>query len=328
MQIALIGLGRMGHNMAKRLMKDGHQLVVYDQSADARRDAVKLGAKEATTVKDLKTLLISPRVAWVMVPHGSAVDQVVDELCSIFEPGDIIIDGGNSHFLQSIERGILLSKQGINFLDVGVSGGVFGLERGYCLMVGGDQQTFIHVEPILKSLAPGENAAVGTVNRQPNHSPAHLGYLHCGPHGAGHYVKMVHNAIEYGMMQSYAEGFELLKNADAESLPKTQRFLFDVREISELWRRGSVINSWLLDLLAEALHKDPQLSGFLGHVPDSGEGRFALTEAIKQGTPAPNLANALFTRFRSRQNHPFAEKSLSALRHEFGGHQEANGHKK
>jgi 6-phosphogluconate dehydrogenase len=257
-----------------------------------------------------------------MVPHGDPVDQVVAELSAIFGKDDVIIDGGNSHFLESIKRHEKLKEKGIYFLDIGVSGGVFGLERGYCLMAGGDQKAFHHVEPILKSLAPGEEAAHKTASRTSNASTAHLGYYYCGKSGSGHYVKMIHNAIEYGMMQSYAEGLELLKNADAKHLSESQQFDFDLREVTELWRRGSVVGSWLLDLLANALHKDPNLEAFSGQVSDSGEGRWALMEAIKQNTPAPNLANSLFTRFRSRQQNPFAEKSLSALRKEFGGHSE------
>jgi 6-phosphogluconate dehydrogenase len=322
MQIAIIGLGRMGQNMAKRLMSDGHEIVAYDQSPAARAEMAKLGVSTPESLPELKTLLKSPRIAWLMVPHGDPVDQVIATLSGIFSKNDVIIDGGNSNFLESIKRGDKLKEKGIHFLDIGVSGGVFGLERGYCLMAGGDAKAFNHIEPILKSLAPGEEAASKTKSRTTNASPAHLGYYYCGKSGSGHYVKMIHNAIEYGMMQSYAEGLELLKNANGEHLPKAQQFDFDLKEITELWRRGSVVGSWLLDLIANALHKDPTLDAFSGQVSDSGEGRWALIEAIKQNTPAPNLANSLFTRFRSRQQKPFAEKSLSALRKEFGGHSE------
>lgn len=322
MQIALIGLGRMGNNMAKRLIGDGHNLVVFDRNEEARAELEKIGAVSASSIEELAHLLMPPRIAWVMVPHGDAVDLVVSQLAGAFEPHDIIIDGGNSPFLASIKRYDELKKLNIHFVDVGVSGGIFGLERGYCLMAGGDEKIFDHLTPIFSSLAPGEKAAPRTPYRDQN-STAERGYYYCGKAGAGHYVKMIHNAIEYGIMQSYAEGMELLKNADEYSLPEEQRYDFNIREIAELWRRGSVIGSWLLDLIAVALHKDGELSQFSGMVPDSGEGRWALMEAIKQGTPTPNLANSLFTRFRSRQNAPFAEKTLSALRKEFGGHTES-----
>lgn len=324
MQIALIGLGRMGQNMAKRLLNDGHSLVAYDRSAKARAELVQHKATTASTIAELKHLLKRPRIAWVMVPSGPPVDSVVNELAAIFDEDDVIIDGGNSHFIASIERSEALAKKGIHFLDVGVSGGIFGLERGYCLMIGGDGKVVNHLEPIFKTLAPGEQAASRTKNRAHDHSSANQGYYHCGKSGAGHYVKMIHNAIEYGMMQSYAEGLELLHNAHTEQLPLNQRFDFDLREICELWRRGSVVGSWLLDLITNALHQDGNLKDFLGFVPDSGEGRWALMEAVKQNTPTPNLANSLFTRFRSRQTSPFAERTLSALRKEFGGHSEAS----
>lgn len=322
MQIALIGLGRMGHNMATRLIKDGHQLVVYDRSEQARAELAKIGATPASSIKEMAALLKAPRAAWIMVPHGDPVNEVVSQLKAAFEPGDIIIDGGNSPFLESIKRYDELKKLGLHFVDVGVSGGIFGLERGYCLMVGGDQDAFNYLSPVFASLAPGEKAAPMTPGRQGSSSTADQGFYYCGKAGSGHYVKMIHNAIEYGIMQSYAEGLELLKNANVDYLPLEQRYDFNLTEITELWRRGSVIGSWLLDLMALALHQDKDLSGFSGQVPDSGEGRWALEEAIKQRTPAPNLANSLFTRFRSRQNAPWAERSLSALRKEFGGHEE------
>ncbi len=315
MQLAIIGLGRMGKNMAQRLIKDGHKIIGYDQSAPACAELISYGAQTVSSLAQLKQLLKPPRIAWIMVPHGKAVDGVISELSQAFSVGDIIIDGANSHFIDSVSRHQDLEKIGITFIDIGVSGGVFGLERGYCLMAGGDQKAVDYIEPILASLSPGEGASPPTANRHKHDSCAHRGFYYCGKSGSGHYVKMVHNAIEYGLMQSYAEGFELLKNADYD---------FDLKEISELWRRGSVVGSWLLDLLAHALHKDPSLSSFTGHVPDSGEGRWALMEAIKQNTPTPNLANALFTRFRSRQESSLAEKSLSALRAEFGGHAEAS----
>lgn len=322
MQIGLIGLGRMGHNMAQRLISAGHQVVVYDRSADKRTELEKIGAISASSIEEMANLLTPPRAAWVMVPHGEAVDIVVSKLQDAFEPKDIIIDGGNSPFLESIKRYHELKKVDINFVDVGVSGGIFGLKRGYCIMVGGDKKIFDHLVPIFDSLAPGEKAAPPTPNRAARLSSADRGYYYCGNSGSGHYVKMIHNAIEYGIMQSYAEGFELLKNANAPTLPEEQRYELNLDEIAELWRRGSVIGSWLLDLIAIALNEDADLSEFSGIVPDSGEGRWALIEAIKQRTPAPNLASSLFTRFRSRQSSPFSDRLLSALRKQFGGHEE------
>lgn len=322
MHIGIIGLGRMGLNMAKRLIKDGHKVSAYNRSKEGRAEIATLGAQTPDSIKELVGLLKAPRVLWMMVPHGAPVSNVVAELAGILEAGDIIIDGGNSHFTDSIQRAENLKKQGIYFLDIGVSGGIWGLERGYCLMAGGEKKPFDHIEPLLVSLAPGKAAALETKNRTKDYSSATLGYYHCGPSGSGHFVKMIHNAIEYGVMQSYAEGLELLKNANSENLAQNQRYDLDIREITELWRRGSVIGSWLLDLMALALHHDKDLSGFSGVVPDSGEGRWALMEAIKQNTPAPNLANSLFTRFRSRQGNSFAERALSALRKEFGGHSE------
>jgi len=321
MHIGIIGLGRMGLNMAKRLIKDGHKVSAYNRSKEGRAEVDALGAQTPDSIEELVGLLKSPRVIWMMVPHG-VVSSVVSRLSGLLEAGDIIIDGGNSHFTDSIERAENLKKQDIYFLDIGVSGGVWGLERGYCMMAGGEKRAFDYIEPILISLAPGKLAAPETHNRTQEYSSAASGYYHCGPSGSGHFVKMIHNAIEYGIMQSYAEGLELLKNANVEHLPQNQRYDLDIREITELWRRGSVVGSWLLDLMSLALHHDKDLSGFSGVVPDSGEGRWALMEAIKQNTPAPNLANSLFTRFRSRQGNSFAERALSALRKEFGGHSE------
>jgi 6-phosphogluconate dehydrogenase len=315
MQIAMIGLGRMGQNMAKRLIDHGHEVIAYDPSASALESAMKLGAKPAKDLLEVSKLLRPPKIAWVMVPH-EVVNQVIPKLALGFGDGDIIIDGGNSHFSDSIKNYQELKKVNINFLDIGVSGGIYGLERGYCLMVGGLKDAFLKIEPILKALAPKKDLVPQTKARISSTSTADQGYYYCGKSGSGHYAKMIHNAIEYGMMQSLAEGLEILNCAHQDN------FNFDLKEICELWRRGSVISSWLLDLMTEALHKDEDLKSFTGNVPDSGEGRWALMEAIKQGTPASVLAEALFTRFRSRQNHPFAEKALSALRKEFGGHSE------
>ncbi len=328
MELGLIGLGRMGLNMAKRLSDDKHRLAVYDSAPDALQKVAGMPVQFAASIAELKNKLTPPRAAWIMVPHGDPTDAVINELAKQFEPGDIVIDGGNSHFLTSIARMELLKKHGINFLDVGVSGGVFGLERGYCLMIGGEKSVADALTPIFRSLAPGENTAPPTKSRTTNFSTAQEGYYYCGPSGAGHYVKMIHNAIEYGLMQAYAEGLELLGNANGTELPEKQRYDFDLREICELWRRGSVVSSWLLDLMSDALYQSPTLTEFSGMVPDSGEGRWALIEAIKQATPVPNIASALFTRFRSRQTAPLAERSLSALRKEFGGHSEAGVIKK
>jgi 6-phosphogluconate dehydrogenase len=304
----------MGQNMAKRLIDHGHELVVYDPSLTALESVQKLGAKIAKNLLEVGMLLNPPRIAWVMVPH-EVVNQVIPELALGFQKGDIIIDGGNSHFSDSIKRYEDLKRVQIDFLDVGVSGGIYGLERGYCLMVGGLEKAFLTLEPIFKSLAPKADSVPKTRARDSS-TTADQGYYYCGKSGSGHYVKMIHNAIEYGMMQSIAEGLEILNRANDEG------FNFNLKEICELWRRGSVVSSWLLDLMTEALHKDEELKSFMGNVPDSGEGRWALIEAIRQGTPAPVLAESLFTRFRSRQNNPFAEKALSALRKEFGGHSE------
>lgn len=327
MQLALIGLGRMGQNMAKRLMAHGHEIIGFDQSPEALKQSAQAHINTVSSINELLSRLESPRKAWIMVPHGEPTDRVITELGDIFQAGDFIIDGGNSHFESSIKHHADLKTKNINFVDVGVSGGVFGLERGYCLMVGGDKNSFDVLEPIFKSLAPGEQANSQTPNRTENFSSAHMGYHYCGKSGAGHYVKMIHNAIEYGMMQSYAEGFELLKNAAVEHLPPPQQYDFDVREIAELWRRGSVVGSWLLDLLSHALHQDPEFSNFSGQVSDSGEGRWALMEAIKQHTSTPSLAGSLFTRFSSRKENAFQLKTLSALRKEFGGHGEHQGKK-
>lgn len=324
MQIALIGLGRMGLNMAKRLLRDQHELVVYDPSATAAQNLAGTPARVASSIGELKNLLRPPRTAWIMVPHGAPTESVITELSVTFEKGDVIIDGGNSHFLTSISRHDELKSHGIHFLDVGVSGGIFGRERGYCLMIGGPENVVKYLEPIFATLAPGQKAAPSTTPRTTDHSSAHEGYYHCGPAGSGHYVKMIHNAIEYGMMQAYAEGLDLLAQANSDVLPKRQRFNFDLREICELWRRGSVINSWLLDLMSNALHKNPTLTEFSGVVPDSGEGRWAMMEAIKQGTPAPSLSGALFTRFQSQKRETLSQKALSALRKEFGGHSEGS----
>ena len=333
MKIGMIGLGRMGGNMVKRLMKDGHECVVYDRTTKNVQDLAKQGAIAAQSMEDLVDKLSPPRVAWMMVPAGSATEETMMQLSDRMKGGDIIIDGGNSYFKDDVRRASLTKKKGIEYADVGTSGGVWGLERGYCLMVGADPKVFKTIEPILKSLAPGR----GTIEATPRPSKvaglnqntpgfgqktSELGYLHCGPTGSGHFVKMIHNGIEYGMMQSLAEGFDIMKNANSKELPESLRFDLNLGEIAEVWRRGSVVSSWLLDLIAIALSENSTLSEFEGRVPDSGEGRWTLQAAIEEAVPADVLSASLYARFRSRQTHTYAEKLLSAMRFQFGGHSE------
>ncbi|GAB4123177.1 MAG: decarboxylating 6-phosphogluconate dehydrogenase [Sideroxydans sp.] len=334
MQIGMIGLGRMGANMVRRLHKAGHDCVVYDRSAEAVEILAKEGVSGAQSVADLVARLRAPRAVWLMLP-AAVVDAAIAELTPLLAAGDIIIDGGNSYYKDDIARAKQLAAKQIRYVDVGVSGGTWGLERGYCLMIGGERQTVAHLQPIFAALAPGVDAAPRTQGRNGTPSPAEQGYLHCGPEGAGHFVKMVHNGIEYGMMAAYAEGFNLLKHAnvggvsrehDAETTPlrepETFQYNIDVAEVAELWRRGSVVGSWLLDLAAHALQGDASLSRFSGKVSDSGEGRWTSIAAIESGTPAPVLTTALFSRFSSRNEDDYGNKLLSALRYEFGGHQE------
>jgi 6-phosphogluconate dehydrogenase len=324
MELGMIGLGRMGGNMARRLMRDGHDLVVYDRSESAVRELAGAGATGAESLSDLVSKLAQPRNVWVMLPAGEITEGVVRELGLLLEKGDLVIEGGNSYFKDDARRAQELSKKGLHYVDAGVSGGVWGIERGYCLMVGGEPELVARIEPVLASLAPGQ----GDVPPSPGRSPggtAVEGYHHCGPAGAGHFVKMVHNGIEYGVMQAYAEGFDIMKNATSEALPEELRYDIDLGEVAELWRRGSVIGSWLLDLTAMALAEDPQLERYSGHVSDSGEGRWTVQAAVEEAVPAQVLTAALFARFRSRQEHTFAEKCLSAMREKFGGHVEAKG---
>jgi 6-phosphogluconate dehydrogenase len=322
MQLGMIGLGRMGANMARRLMKNGHTCVVYDRSPDAIAALVKDGATGASSLDEFVKALKPPRAAWVMVPSGDATEGTVNDLSSRMAKGDTIIDGGNSYFKDDVRRAAALRPKGITYVDVGTSGGVWGIDRGYCLMIGGDKEVVTRLDPIFKTLAPG----IGDVDRTPGRpkakGTAEEGYLHCGPPGAGHFVKMIHNGIEYGLMQAYAEGFDIMRGAANKSLPEGQRFQLDIPEISEVWRRGSVVGSWLLDLTAQALVQDPELSSFTGRVEDSGEGRWTIQAAIDEAVPADVLAAALFVRFRSRQDHTYAEKVLSAMRKMFGGHVE------
>lgn len=337
MQIGMIGLGRMGANMVKRLLRDGHECVVYDRSPDAVEALVEHGAKGSSFFQQMVAALKPPRVIWLMVP-AAAVDAVLSPLKGLMEPGDILVDGGNTHYLDDLRRATALSDFGIAHLDVGTSGGVAGGERGYCLMIGGSAKTVRHLAPLFTSLAPGSGTALATPGRSESllaHSTADQGWLHCGPHGAGHFVKMVHNGIEYGLMAAYAEGMNILKHAniglrehaaDAETTPLRQPahypYEFDLPEIAELWRRGSVISSWLLDLSAAALAADHTLESYEGHVSDSGEGRWAVQAAIDEAVPVPVLSAALYARFDSRGRSDFANRLQSAMRHEFGGHAE------
>jgi 6-phosphogluconate dehydrogenase len=322
MQIGMIGLGRMGGNMVRRLIRGGHECVVYDLSPDAVAGLAKEGAAGSSSLDDFVAKLTPPRAAWLMVPAGDPTEGMVRELGSRMAAGDVIVDGGNSMFKDDVRRAAALAGQGIHYVDAGTSGGVWGLERGYCLMIGGDKAAVERLGPIWKTLAPGRGEVEPSPGREAKRSTAEDGYLHCGPVGAGHFVKMVHNGIEYGLMQAYAEGLDILRNADAKDLPADLRFAIDLADVTELWRRGSVVTSWLLDLTALALAQSPDLKEYTGFVQDSGEGRWTIEAAIAEAVPAPVLAASLFERFRSRQEHTFGEKVLSAMRHGFGGHRE------
>jgi 6-phosphogluconate dehydrogenase len=311
MKIGMVGLGRMGLNMVKRLVKGGHEIVVYDLDPARVKEMVKEGNGKiigANSMEDLVDRLPKPKISWMMVPSGNATEETVNHLSSRMAEGDILIDGGNSYFKDDVRRAEQMKKKGIHYVDAGTSGGVWGFERGYCLMVGAEPEVFKTIEPIFKTLAPGESSIAPSPGRKAGASTAEQGYLLCGPTGSGHYVKMIHNGIEYGMMQSLAEGFDILKNASTKELPENYRFDLNIADISELWRRGSVVSSWLLDLIAISLADNPDLS--------------TVQAAIEQSIPAETLATALFTRFRSRQEHSFAEKMLSAMRYQFGGHSE------
>ena len=323
MQMAMIGLGRMGANMARRLMRGGHQVVAFNRTRDSIDRLAKEGAIPAYTLKEAVAKLAPPRVLWLMVPAGEPTEENVRSLAGLCQAGDVVVDGGNSYFKDDVRRAKELSAKKILYVDAGTSGGVWGLERGYCLMVGGDVSAFELVEPLLRTLAPGRAGVAPSPGRTKKGASAEQGYLHCGPAGAGHFVKMIHNGIEYGLMQAYAEGFDILRSANGVELPAQHRYDFDLPEIAELWRRGSVVGSWLLDLTAIALAEDPTLSGYEGHVADSGEGRWTVQAAVEQAVPADVLTAALYTRFRSRQTHTFAEKLLSAMRKQFGGHVES-----
>ncbi|MBR0830619.1 decarboxylating 6-phosphogluconate dehydrogenase [Bradyrhizobium manausense] len=322
MQLGMIGLGRMGGNIVRRLMRSGHSAVVYDKDAKAVAGLAADGAVGATTLEEFVANLEKPRTAWVMLPAGHITETTIDTLAKLMEPGDVIIDGGNAFWQDDVRRGKALKERGISYLDVGTSGGVWGLERGYCMMIGGDKAVVDRLDPIFKTLAPGIGDIPRTPGREGRDPRIEQGYIHAGPVGAGHFVKMIHNGIEYGLMQAYAEGFDILKSANLEALPPDHRFDFDLADIAEVWRRGSVIPSWLLDLTSTALADSPALSEYSGFVEDSGEGRWTVNAAIDEAVPAEVLTAALFARFRSRKEHTFAEKILSAMRAGFGGHKE------
>ncbi len=322
MQLGMIGLGRMGANMVRRLMKGGHQCVVFDLNPDNVKQVAGEGAAGASSVEDFLGKMAKPRAVWVMVPAGDPTEQTVMGLAQKMDKGDIIIDGGNSYFKDDVRRAKALKEKGVQYLDVGTSGGVWGVERGYCMMIGGPEQAVKHLDPIFRTLSPGRGDIPRTPGREKMGGTAEEGYLYCGPSGAGHFVKMVHNGIEYGLMQAYAEGFDIFRNANSKELPEDHRYDLNLPDIAEVWRRGSVVGSWLLDLTAMALLENPSLSDYTGSVQDSGEGRWTIMTAIEEAVPADVLSASLYTRFRSRQGHTFAEKILSAMRHKFGGHVE------
>ncbi len=335
MQLGMVGLGRMGANLVRRVTRAGHKCVVFDVNPDAVKDLEKEGATGASSLADLASKLTAPRAVWVMVPAGDITARTVSELATHLDRDDAIIDGGNSYYRDDISRAAAVRDKGIHYIDVGTSGGVWGLERGYCLMIGGEDQPVERLDPIFAAIAPGVGAAERTPGRTGKPSQAEEGYLHCGPTGAGHFVKMVHNGIEYGAMAAYAEGLNILKHADAGDTKRTDdaetaplenpeyyQYDLDLPEVAEVWRRGSVIASWLLDLTAEAMVQSPDLSDFSGHVSDSGEGRWTAIAAIEEGVPSPVLTTALFSRFASRDLDHFGNQVLSAMRKQFGGHDE------
>ena len=322
MQLGIIGLGRMGGNIARRLMLNGHETVVFDRNTDF---VSALAAEGANGVADLPALvagLEKPRAVWVMLPAGAPTEDTIDTLSQLLEPGDVIIDGGNTYYKDDIRRARDLAQKGLKYIDVGTSGGVWGLERGYCMMIGGDAAEVLRLDPLFAALAPGMGTIPRTKDRVADDDRAERGYIHAGPAGSGHFVKMIHNGIEYGMMQAFAEGFDILKTKASESLPEDQRFDLNVADIAEVWRRGSVVSSWLLDLTADALAGDPKLDGFSGSVADSGEGRWTIEAAMEQSVPVPVLSNSLFSRYRSRGQGTYGDKLLSAMRFGFGGHVE------
>ncbi len=320
MQIGMIGLGKMGGNMSRRLMKAGHECVVFARTAKSRDAVAKDGASAASSIEDAVNMLQKPRAVWLMLPAGEATEQMVEQLAGLLDKDDVIVDGGNSFYKDDIRRAKTLADKGIHYVDCGTSGGVWGIERGYCMMIGGPKAAVDRLDPIFSALAPGQGDISRTPGRTDGLSRSERGYIHAGPSGAGHFVKMVHNGIEYGLMQAYGEGFDILRNKDSTDLPEEERFTLDLPEIAEVWRRGSVISSWLLDLGAAALLKDPQLEGYSGFVQDSGEGRWTVEAAVEEAVPATVITAALYARFRSRRGRTFSEKVLSAMRFGFGGH--------
>ena len=324
MRVAVIGLGRMGANISRRLMRGGHEVVGFDRDQESVRKLAGEGIDGAASLDDVVSKLAAPRIFWVMLPAGGPTEETVAALAAKSQQGDVIIDGGNTFFKDDIRRSSECAAKGVHYVDVGTSGGVWGLERGYCLMIGGDKPVVDMLDPIFDTLAPGYGTIPRTRGRVGSDDRAERGYIHAGPSGAGHFVKMVHNGIEYGLMQAYAEGFDILRNKDSKDLPEDERFTLNMPDIAEVWRRGSVISSWLLDLSAAALVKDPQLKDFTGFVQDSGEGRWTVEAAIEEAVPADVISSALYVRFRSRQEHSFGEKVLSAMRFGFGGHIEGN----
>ena len=323
MQIGIVGLGRMGGGIARRLMQAGHHCVVFDKDAATRHGFVKEGVTAVDSLAEVVSALgQKPRAVWVMLAAGPITEATVESLGGLLTVDDIIIDGGNTFYKDDIRRARSLATKGIRYVDCGTSGGVWGLERGYCMMIGGPKDAVDHLDPVFAALAPGMGTTARTPGRENRDQRAERGYIHAGPSGAGHFVKMVHNGIEYGLMQAYAEGFDILRNKDSKELPEEERFTLDLPDIAEVWRRGSVVSSWLLDFGAAALTKDPQLETFSGFVADSGEGRWTIEAAIEEAVPADVLSTALYARFRSRQQHTFAEKLLSAMRLGFGGHNE------
>ncbi|MGA2950718.1 MAG: phosphogluconate dehydrogenase (NAD(+)-dependent, decarboxylating) [Caulobacteraceae bacterium] len=322
MQIGIVGLGRMGGNIARRLMKAGHHCVVFDANPKAGAALATEGAKAVGSLEEMARALEKPRAVWSMLPAGEITENTVTTLAGLLDKGDAVIDGGNTFYKDDIRRAKTLSEQGIHYIDCGTSGGVWGVDRGYCMMIGGPKDAIDRLDPIFAALAPGLGDIPRTPGRDKLDPRAERGYIHAGPSGAGHFVKMVHNGIEYGLMQAYAEGFDILRNKSSQDLPEDQRFTLNVPDIAEVWRRGSVVSSWLLDLSAMALAKDHDLSSFSGYVQDSGEGRWTVEAAIEEAVPADVLTTALYARFRSRQEHTFAERMLSAMRFGFGGHVE------
>ena len=320
MQLGIVGLGRMGGNISRRLMRNGHHTVVYDRNAQAVQALEPEGARGAHSLEDLVANLERPRAVWVMLPAGAPTEDTINELAGLLEPDDVIIDGGNTFYKDDARRAKALLEKQLHYVDVGTSGGVWGLDRGYCMMIGAETAVFERLEPLFETLAPGVGEIPRTKGREAEHIRAEKGYIHAGPAGAGHFVKMIHNGIEYGMMQAFAEGFDILKTKNSTQLPEDQRYDLNLADIAEVWRRGSVVSSWLLDLTADALVSDPELAGYSGSVSDSGEGRWTIDAAVEQAVPVPVLASSLFARFRSRQEATYGDKMLSAMRFGFGGH--------